>query len=234
MSNLHIEPIAPKSELKDHLYPNLWHEVKDFVFYFTKVGVMVAVIFLFLRSSVIDKVQISGQSMFPNYNFTPNAKDEILIDKITPKFGGFFRGQVVVAIISDNACIAQKELLIKRVIGLPGEKVSIKDGSVYITNSEHPNSQKLEEKDYLGPNIKTYKNITEPDSQITEEQTLGPDQYYIMGDNRSNSVDSRSCGAFDRQQIIGQEWVRISPTNQAGFFKLPKYNINNLTMDPKI
>jgi signal peptidase I len=218
---------ASKREVKEYWFPSFWHETKDFAFYFLKTIVVISVVYLFIRSSVFEKVGVNGQSMSPNYNATQNSLDEIYINKISPKFQTFKRGQVVV-LISPPDCIEDKELFIKRVIGLPGEIVSFENGDVKISNSLYPEPGiKLDEKDYLRPEVKTYKNVNTPDQSKTTEKELGKNEYYVMGDNRSGSNDSRRCGSIKGDQIIGEEVFRIIPENKKGFFKLPKYNVGN-------
>lgn len=222
-----FQNIANHRELKEYSTPSFWHEIKDYTFYFLKTIVIISVIYLFIRSSVFEKVGVNGQSMFPTYNSTINSSDEIYINKISPKFETFKRGQVVV-LISPPDCVDEKELFIKRIIGLPGETVSFESGSVKISNSTYPEPGiKLDEKDYLGADVKTYKNITTADETPITEKKLTKDEYFVMGDNRPGSNDSRRCGAIKGDQIIGEEVYRLSPVNKKGFFKLPKYNIGS-------
>jgi signal peptidase I len=222
-----FQNIANQRELFAYLKPTLWNEVRDYVFYFLKTIIIVAVVYLFIRSSVFEKVGVNGLSMFPTYNSSINSTDEIYINKISPKFETFKRGQVVV-LISPPGCVDDKELFIKRIIGLPGEIVSFEDGKVKISNSTYPEPGiNLEEKEYLAPEVETYKNITTPDEQPFVEKKLGGNEYYVMGDNRPGSNDSRKCGAISGDQIIGEEVFRLSPESKKGFFKLPKYNIGS-------
>lgn len=218
---------ANEREIKDHWSPSFWHETKDYAFYFLKTIIVISVVYLFIRSSVFEKVGVNGQSMSPTYNAAISSLDEIYINKISPKFQTFKRGQVVV-LIPPPDCVEDKELFIKRIIGLPGETISFEGGNVKISNSTYPDPGiKLDEKDYLKPEVRTYKNINIPDEKDTIEKTLDKNEYYVMGDNRTGSNDSRKCGAINGNQIIGEEVFRIIPENKKGFFKLPKYNIGN-------
>jgi signal peptidase I len=222
-----FQNIANKKEERDYWFPSFWCEIKDYTFYFLKTIIVISVIYLLVRSSVFEKVGVNGQSMFPNYNLTQNSLDEIYINKISPKFQTFKRGQVVV-LISPPDCVDHKELFIKRIIGLPGEIISFENGQVKISNSTYPEPGiSLDEKDYLTDNIKTYKNINTPDLKTTNEKVLSKNEFYVMGDNRTGSNDSRKCGAVSGDQIIGEEIFRITPEDKKGFFKLPKYNIGN-------
>lgn len=222
-----FQNIANHRELSAYSRPSFWHEIKDYTFYFLKTIIVISVIYLFIRSSVFEKVGVNGQSMFPTYNSTLDSKDEIYINKISPKFETFKRGQVVVLISPPN-CVEDKELFIKRIIGLPGETILFEDGQVKISNSSYPEPGiRLDEKDYLSVDVKTYKNVTSPDESTTIEVKLGNNEYYVMGDNRPGSNDSRRCGPVKGDQVIGEEVFRLSPESKKGFFKLPKYNIGS-------
>lgn len=224
---MRYEPIATKREIKDYLYPSFWHEIKDYLFYFIKVFVIVSVASVFFRTSVIDLIGIEGQSMYPNYNSTKNTIDKIYIDKLTPKFSSFKRGQVVV-LISPTGCRMEKTLYLKRIIGLPGETIKFDRGNVYIINEQYPDSGiLLDESNYLDTKVKTYKNATRPDTKIVTEKQLGANEYFFMGDNRSGSQDSRVCGFITKDQVLGQELYRYTPESKRKTFALPSYNIGN-------
>jgi signal peptidase I len=227
--NYKYHQIATEQEIKDFFNPNFWHEIKDYLFYFVKVFVIIGVFFIFLRSSVIDKVSVDGLSMFPYFNKGGiQQKDEIYIDKLSPKYSEYNRGQVIV-LISPEGCRSEKTLYIKRVIGLPGEQIRINKGKVYIINSKYPYPGiELDEKEYLQESVKTYKAIINPDAQEFVSEKLLPNQYWFMGDNRSGSQDARFCGPIMKDQILGGQIYRTTPESEKGIFKLPKYNIGRL------
>jgi signal peptidase I len=104
---------------------------------------------------------------------------------------------------------------IKRVIGLPGEKVTIQNGTVKIYNSEKPEGFILNEP-YLSNLVKTTSDI---------DITLPPQQYFVMGDNRTNSYDSRSWGSLNGKAILGRVWLRVWPLNHATAFNLNPYSL---------
>jgi signal peptidase I len=159
--------------------------------------------------------------MYPTYNEIDKSSDTILIDIFTPKFSSYQRGDVVVA-RSPNFD-KTGELYIKRVIGLPGETIIFDDGKVFIQNNDNPKPTRIDENAYLKSEIVTYKN-----SQNTKniENIISPDEYYLMGDNRTASSDSRVFGPIKKGQILGKEFYRLTPNS--GWFILPKYNISNL------
>ncbi len=228
MKHIRYQSIAGKKEIKDYLEPNFWQDIKDYVFYFLKTFVTIAIVFVFFRTSVVDLIGIDGESMWPNYNFSRNGQmDKIYINKFSPKFSAYKRGQVVV-LIAPSACRVDKTLYIKRIIGLPGETVRIKDGFVYIINEQYPYPGiKLEESAYLKPSVRSYKKANIPNDSETVEKVLGANSYYFMGDNRAGSQDARACGPILKDQILGEEIYRHTPIESRGFYTLPKYNIGN-------
>lgn len=227
MNKVIFEPNVSEKEIKDYIYPSFWHEIKDYLFYFLKVFCIVAVLFIFYRSFVLDLIEIQGQSMAPNYNAINGSQDKIYIDKLSPKFSNFERGQVVVLIAPSN-CRLDKTLYIKRIIGLPGETLRFTQGEVYIINEQYPAPGiKLDESKYLEPSVKTYKKATTVDTKETIEEKIPDNQYFFMGDNRTGSQDSRVCGTIPKDQIIGKEIFRQTPVEKQKFFELPNYKIGN-------
>lgn len=146
------------------------------------------------------RTQVSGSSMEPKLSH----EDNLIVDKITYHFKDPERFDIIVFpfLYEDNT------YYIKRIIGLPGETVYIdKDGNIYI------NDEILQEG--YGKEV-----IKEP-GRAFEPITLGDDEYFVMGDNRNNSSDSRdpSVGNVKRENIIGRAWLRIWPFDKIGFIK---------------
>lgn len=182
-------------------------------------------IFFFVYLLIMRPHKIKGLSMSPNF---PD-KEFLLTEKVTYYFHEPKRGDVVVFIppaesnaiqnitcgnIDDakNAPEATDEY-IKRVIALPGERVMIKDGHVYV------NGQKLKET-YLSDTL-----YTNPGSFLCENQEyLVPEgKYFVMGDNRPNSSDSRYWGPITKKEMSGRSWVIYWPLNLVGVVKNPTY-----------
>ena len=141
---------------------------------------------------------VAGDSMLN----TLHDKDNLIIDKVSYRFRDPERYEIIVFPYRH----AEETFYIKRIIGLPGETVQIKDGYVYI------NEQKLEE---------TFgREVIRADryGQAAEPITLGEDEYFVLGDNRNESADSRetSVGILKREDLIGRAWVRIWPLDSFG------------------
>lgn len=131
---------------------------------------------------------------FYNYHY-------LIIDRVSYRIGEPERGDVIVLDLPQNTSRA----LIKRVIGLPGETVTINDNKVTITNTEHPEGFTLEEP-YLSPeNIGGASGL---------EVTLQKDQFFVLGDNRKVSADSRIWGTLPREDIEGKVFLRLFPFSQ--------------------
>lgn len=153
-----------------------------------------------LITFVGQRTSVSGSSMEP----TLSNNDQLILDKISYRFSEPQRFGIIVFPFQ----YAEKTFYVKRIIGLPGETVQIDlQGNIYI------NGQILNE-DYGKETINFAGLAVEP-------ITLGDDEYFVMGDNRNNSSDSRdpSVGNIRRSNIIGKAWVRIWPLNKFGVLK---------------
>ena len=147
-----------------------------------------------LRAFVIQPFIVHGSSMEPNFY----TQDYLIIDEISYRFREPQRFEIIVF----KAPNRPSQYYIKRIIGLPNELVEIKNGKIYITNSNGKTFE-LEEK-YL-QNEETSGNLS---------IKLGPTQYFVLGDNRQASYDSRNWGPLDKSLIIGRVWLRLWPYNR--------------------
>lgn len=146
------------------------------------------------------RTQVEGRSM----ETTLSDKDNLIVDKITYRFQDPKRFDIVVFPFQ----YSQNTFYIKRIIGMPGETVYIDDdGNIYIDGV-------ILEEDYG-------KEVTEDPGRAYEPVVLGEDEYFVMGDNRNNSSDSRDpvVGNISRSDIIGRAWIRIWPLDQFGILK---------------
>ena len=146
------------------------------------------------------RTRVSGSSM----ETTLSDGDSLIVDKISYRFRDPKRFEIIVFPYKYE----EDTFYIKRIIGLPGETVQVKDGCAYI------NGEKLES-DIYGKEPMKSANMAENPIQ------LGDDEYFVLGDNRNHSSDSRepSVGILKRDDLIGRAWIRVYPFNKMGVIK---------------
>lgn len=197
--NLDIElPVGKKEK-------NFLATTATFFLELIKIVILAGVTIGVVRYFLFKPFYVKGQSMEPNYL----EKDYLIIDELSYRFREPQRGEVVVF----KAPITNKDFYLKRILGLPGERIKIEDKKVIIYNDDHPQGIVVEEL-YLDEN--TSGSII---------QTLGPDQYFVMGDNRDSSYDSRRFGPIDRKNIVGRSLLRGWPFTRVTKFTKPGYNL---------
>ncbi len=184
----------------------IFQKLGKFLFDVIQSVVFAISIFLFVYLLLFQPHKIKGDSMQPNY---PDG-EFLLTNKITYRFNQPQRGDIVVF----KAPINEEDDYIKRIIGLPGEKVSIKNGKVYI------NDQLLEE-EYLSSNLYTNGGLFLPNDK---EVIVPENHFFVMGDNRPYSSDSRAWGFVPRENIIGKAWLIYWPPQKAGIINKVNYN----------
>jgi len=174
----------------------LSENIKKEIISWIKLIVTAFIIAFILKTFIFQIAYVKGPSMEP----TLYEGQILIVSKLNYRLGAPKRGDIVV--LNDN--LEHKDL-IKRVIGLPGENVDIKDGFVYI------NGELLEE-DYIS--VPTYENGFEA-SEVPENK------YFVLGDNRPESRDSRSSslGFVKRENIMGKAVFRLWPLNKLGTIK---------------
>jgi len=168
------------------------------IFEVIKVVLISLAIILPVRLFLVQPFYVEGASMEPNFF----QNEYLIIDEISYRFNEPQRGEVIIFKSPQDS----HSYFIKRVIGLPGEKVKVKDGRIFI------NSQELAE-----------LYINNFSSEDNEEIIIAQDEYFVLGDNRINSLDSRSFGPIKKTSIIGRVWVRGWPVNRFNTFNLPEY-----------
>lgn len=185
----------------------VFKKLSKFIFDVIQSVVFAISIFLFVYLLLFQPHKIKGNSMQPNYL----DGEFLLTDKVSYRFNQPQRGDVIVF----KAPVNEEDDYIKRVIGLPGERVSIRDGKVYING-------KLLDENYLSPTLYTNAGMFLPNDR---EVLVPENHFFVMGDNRPYSSDSRSWGFVPRENIIGKAWLIYWPPHKAGIIHKVNYNL---------
>lgn len=176
----------------------------NFFFDFLETIVVALSIFVVIYLFIVQPHEVKGNSMEPNFH----NNEYILTDKLSFRFTDPKRGDVVIF----KAPINPEVDYIKRVIGLPGEKIEIRDGKVFVNGRELPENY-LTDKTYIFPGSSFKEGV---------EVKLAEDEYFVMGDNRSHSSDSREFGPISKKLIIGKAFLRYWPIKEIG--RLSEFN----------
>ena len=188
-------------------WPGHLRKILEFIWEMTKITFISLVIILPVRYFLIQPFYVKGASMEPNFY----DHEYLIIDEITYRLGEPQRGDIVVFKYPKDP----RQFFIKRVIGLPGERVKIENGLVYITSGGQTN---VLNEEYLTDGLETRLPISG-----YGEVTLKNDEYYLLGDNRDQSLDSRVFGSVKRDYIIGRTWLRGWPLTRLTLFNAPEY-----------
>lgn len=178
-------------------FENLKDHIIDFIQTLVVFGAIFTVIYLF----VAQPHKVSGSSMVPTFQ----NGDYIITDKLSYKLGQPKRGDIIVLKNPRD----ESQDFIKRIIALPNDTVKIEGGEVFV-NSKNPRET------YLPNDLKTKDGAF---LQEGETVKAGPNQYFVLGDNRGHSSDSREWGAITREEIIGRAFFRYWPIISFGFIK---------------
>ncbi len=167
-------------------------------------------IFLVIYLFIVSPHQVNGQSMVPNFQ----SGEYVLSDKVSYRLGNPKRGDVVVFHAPEAANCPKGTGcdFIKRVLGLPGETIAVHDNHIYVNN-------RPVDEPYLPKEFQILPGPATRDKTIT----LGPDEYFVCGDNRPYSSDSRSWGPIQKSDIVGRAFLRYWPTNVMGMITRPSY-----------
>ena len=176
----------------------------SFIWEIAKIVIIALIIVVPIRYLIFQPFFVKGQSMEPNFE----TGDYLIVDELSYRLRTPERGEVVVFKYPNDT----SQRYIKRIIGLPGETVVIENGKVEILNQE--GNKVLNESNYLPSNI-----LTLGDFRIT----LGEDEYFVLGDNRFSSSDSRRWGTLPRNDIIGRVFLRAWPFASLAKIKIPIY-----------
>lgn len=181
--------------------------MKSFLLFFweiAKIVIIALIIVIPIRYFFFQPFFVVGQSMQPNFE----NGDYLIIDEISYRFREPERGEVLVFKYPENP----SQRYIKRIIGLPEETIEIKDGKITIYNDEK--QWTLNESDYLPSFLKTsgYTKIS-----------LSQNEYFVLGDNRTLSSDSRRWGPLPKKDIIGRVFLRAWPIAALAKIEAPSY-----------
>jgi signal peptidase I len=187
---LNREPDDRASHTETPLQERLGHEL-------LKTALFLLFVIIPIRFFVLTPFIVSGSSMDPTFE----NGDYLIIDQLSMRFGDPDRYDVIVFRYPYNP----SKYFIKRVIGLPGEHVVIANGSVTVFNEENPDGLAVPPP---SEGFATTGNV---------DITLGENEYFVMGDNRDASSDSRAWGPLNRTYIVGTPLVRLLPPGELGF-----------------
>jgi len=177
-----------------------------------KLIVLAVVIIVPTRYFLVQPFFVRGASMEPTFF----DGEYLIIDELSYSLRQPDRGEVIVF----RYPLSPSQFYIKRIIGLPGDTVWIDQGHVVIQNATHPDGVILNEAEYLPEGVRTGGEST--------KTVLDKDQYFVLGDNREVSSDSRSWGILPRSNIIGRVWIRAYPVGRLNIFSVPRAGFLNI------
>lgn len=178
-------------------FENLKEHIVDFIQTLVVFGAIMALIYLFIAQPH----KVSGRSMVPTFA----DGDYIITDKITYKFYLPQKGDIIVLKNPRD----ESQDFIKRIMAVPGDSVKIENKSVYVNGI-------LLTEPYLPPDIQTQSGSFLNEGNIIK---AGENQYFVMGDNRDHSSDSREWGAITKEEIVGKAFFRYFPLQSFGLIK---------------
>lgn len=176
--------------------------VKDFFIELLQVVIVALAIIIPVRYYFIKPFYVKGASMEPSFF----DNEYLVIDEISYRFKEPIRGEIIVFKYPRDP----KQFFIKRIIGLPGETIQVTGNKVFVNGEEVI-------EDYLSPGTETKGETV---------VTLQSDEYFVLGDNRSFSLDSRNFGPLKQEYIVGKTWIRGWPFDKITVFEAPDYNVS--------
>lgn len=222
MFNFSDSPTVPKN-FKEYFITTLW---------------FLLLLFLLFSFFAYQKVDINGQSMEPTFS----EKEYLLVNRIDKKLQ---RGGVVTFYSSletfEKTPFIQKlvpflstqnnKILLKRVVALPGESIEIIGSKIIIYNKEYPNGAVLTESYISQKVVEASDNKLLNQYYYTPKTLLGENEYFILGDNRTNSSDSRDLryGPFHVDALFGVAKIQYWPWSEKGFIKNPEYSFQEIS-----
>lgn len=182
-----------------------FESISLFVFDFLKVFLIAVAIIIPVRWFLFQPFVVTGDSMLPNFQ----DNNYLIIDELSYRLRPPHRGEVIVMRFPPDP----SKFFIKRIVALPGERILIESGKVKIFNEQYPDGTSLDES-YLPQKNITYGNV---------DRSLGMDEFFVLGDNRLSSSDSRIWGTLPRKDIIGRVYIRLFPVQKLDIYSQPEY-----------
>ena len=169
--------------------------IGTFIYSFIETVVIALVIAVVLYLFIMTPHEVLGSSMRPTYK----NGEYLMANKLVYRFGEPQRGDVIIFQYSET------QDFIKRIVGIPGDSIMIKDGKIYV------NGNQLDESSYLQETV-----YTSGGEYLAEGEsiTIGQNEYFVLGDNRAHSSDSRSFGPISENQIKGKAWIVYLPISE--------------------
>ncbi len=189
MSSLDTENNNPPTETTSEKTPSAFKEIFQF-------ALIALIIVIPIRMFVAQPFIVSGASMENTFY----SGEYLIVDQVTYHFNEPERGDVIIFRYPKDP----SKYFIKRIIGVPGDTVTIEGNEVTISNKRETIKEVLDE---------PYVKAMEENTHVKDE--LGEREYFVMGDNRDQSSDSRVWGVLHREKIIGRAWLRLFPFNAA-------------------
>lgn len=179
----------------------------SFIWEIAQIVIIALVIVLPIRYFVFQPFIVKGASMEPNFQ----NGDYLIVDELSYRFREPERGEVIVFKYPQDP----DQRFIKRIVGLPKEQIELVQGRIVITD-KFGDKVVLSESDYL-PLLSTQLLLGK------KKIVLAEDEYFVLGDNRGHSFDSRNWGSLDREEIVGRALLRAWPFSGFGFIQEPTY-----------
>lgn len=195
-------PSEPRRE-PEPLIPGLPTDVRRWAREVVQMVILAGLLFLVLSALVGEPFEVEQRSMEP----TLTAGDHILIDKLSPRWNPFARGDVIVFHAPDPYDVDGIPY-VKRIVGLPGDIVQIENGRIFITPAGGLPAR-LDE-----PYVDGGEPTLPHGAEGRRVWTISESAYFVLGDNRSDSIDSRTFGAIQLDQIVGRAWLRYLPIDR--------------------
>lgn len=175
--------------------------IGSFFWELLKAFLLAMVIIVPIRYFIAQPFFVRGASMEPNFH----NGEYLVIDQLSYRLSQPKRDDVIVF----RYPLDESQFFIKRIIGLPGDEVIVGNSEITIKNSAYPNGVVLNESQYLSSDVNTGGQM---------DVRLGSDEYFVLGDNRPSSSDSRVWGLVQRSEIVGRVWVRAWPFDRLTIF----------------